>query len=366
MIKFLSKTNKEKLRGTAILRLDFNTEDEWRMKTALPTIRFLLRQRCKVLIVSHKGRPKKRDKKLSLRRDASALGRFLGKKVGFLPHFRFREIKKILDRAPQGSVFVLQNIRFLPGEDRDSAVLGRQLASLGNFYVNDAFAVSHRKSASVSAITRFLPAYGGFQFEREMKVLSSVMKKARPPLVVILGGGKAADKLGLIKYFKNKAKWFLVGGAPANTLLWIRGLDVGKSVVDREHRERLRSLLRYKNLVLPVDWMVKEGKILDIGRGAVDEFSRKIREARTVIWNGPVGLFERKPYHLGSLRVAQAIAGNRRCFSLSGGGETVEFLKKYKLDKGFSFISTGGGAMLDFLAGKKLPGIKALERNYSN
>ncbi len=375
-MKYLNRANPKKLRGVALLRLDFNTEDDWRMRAVLPTIKFLLRFADKIIILSHRGRPSSSpiranwrmdefNKKFSLRKDALRLWELLGRKVRFIPHFDFPEIKKGIATAPRGSIFVLENLRFLKGEGKNDKKFAKQLSSLGDYYVNDAFAVSHRKNASVCAITRFLPSFAGLELEREITALSQIMKKPKRPLVIILGGVKLSDKLGIIQYFENKTDWFLIGGAAANALLMLKGVDIKKSVVvDRDPHEAksFKKLLHSKKILIPVDWKIKKEMILDIGDKTIKIFGQEIKAARTIIWNGPMGLFEKKPFNRGTFAIARAIGKNRKAFSLTGGGETVAFLKKYKLDKKFSFISTGGGAMLEFLAGKKLPGIEALKK----
>jgi len=349
---------------TVLLRLDFNTEDEWRMQASLKTIRFLLKFKAKIVILSHRGRPKGADQKLTLGKDARNLASLLGRKVQFIPHFRFAEIGKSAAQAPPGSVFLLENLRFLRGEEVNERGLARKFAKLGDAYVNDAFAVSHRANASVAAITRYIRSYAGLELEREIEALSRVLRHPERPLVVILGGGKVHDKLGVLDNFRRKTDYFLVGGAAANTLLLLRGMDVKESLVDRNALDlkKFRSVLGYKNLVLPIDYKFAERKILDIGGNSVQSFIAKIKEARTIIWSGPLGLIESPPYDRATFEVAKAVTANRRAFSVVGGGETVMFLKKHGLDRKMSFVSTGGGAMLDFLAGEKLPGIEALKR----
>lgn len=384
-IHYLSKTNPAKLKGVALLRLDFNTEDGWRLRAALPTVKFLLRRASKIVIVSHKGRPRPalisaRDGQvrlpaaggngrmvgaemaLSLRGDAKKLSRLLGRPVRFVNHFNFPEIREAVARAPKKTIFVLENIRFLKGESIKRLGLAKTLASLADYYVNDAFAVSHRETASVAWIEKFLPSYAGMELEKEIKFLSRVLKNPRHPLVFVLGGGKAADKLGVIKYFKNKADHFLLGGAPANTVLFLKGIDVKKSLrdTDKNDLKESRKILKYKNVFLPTDFIWHNDAILDIGPRTAKSFALTLAGARTIIWSGPMGLIEKEPYGRSSLIIAKAIAENRKAFSLTGGGETVMFLKKHGLDKKFSFVSTGGGAMLDYLTGKKLPGIEAL------
>jgi phosphoglycerate kinase len=362
MIQYLSKAQPDALRGTVLLRLDFNTEDDWRMRAVLPTIKLLLKAGCTMVIVSHKGRPAGFDKKFSLKKNAVTLAHLLGKKVTFIPRFHFADIKKTLKNAPAGSVFLLENLRFIKGEEKNDPAFAKQLASLADFYVNDAFAVSHRANASVAAITNYLPHYAGLELEREIISLSRAMLKPKHPVIFILGGAKATDKLGVIKFFEKKADWFLLGGGPANTILSLRGMDVKRSTREMDPKDirAMKIFADYSNVLVPVDVIWGGGKILDAGPRTVRLFSSKIKTARTIIWSGPLGLIEEKKYTKASIALARAIGKNRKAFSLSGGVETVMFLKKYKLDKAFSFISTGGGAMVDFLAGKKLPGIEAL------
>jgi 3-phosphoglycerate kinase len=368
MIRYLRAAKAKDIAGVALLRLDFNTEDDWRMRAVLPTIKFLLKHSAKVVIISHRGRPAGADKKFSLRPNARQLERLLGgRKVIFIPTFDFARARAVIARAPRGSIILLENLRFAPGEEKNDVRFARELASLGDFYVNDAFAVSHRANASVAAITKFLPSYAGLELEIEITSLSRAMRRPLHPLVFIAGGAKAEDKLEVIKYFHARADWLLLGGGPANTILSLRGVDVKKSVRDTNASDlrEMRLLSRSRKVLIPVDFRWHGDFIWDIGPKTVAEFSKKIATARTILWSGPLGLIEKPAYARGSIAIARAVARAtakpRGAFSISGGGETVMFLKKYHLDKKFSFISTGGGAMIDFLAGKKLPGIVALE-----
>ena len=363
MIRYIRTANSRALAGTALLRLDFNTEDNWRMEAAVPTIKFLLRTASRVVIVSHRGRPEGKDLKFSLKKDARNLSRLLKKKIIFVPRFEPASIKKAIEKAPRGSVILLENLRFMKGEEENDPELAKKLASFVDFYVNDAFAVSHRANASVVAITKFLPSYAGLIMEKEIESLSRVVKNPVRPLVFILGGGKAADKLDIIQYFNKRADYFLLGGAAANTIEKFRGMDVRDSLVDTNPKSlrELKKVVDYDNIVLPNDNVFYKDAIVDFGPETVKNFSEKIKIAKMIIWSGPLGLIEKKQFTKGTLAVAKAVAANRKAFSLAGGGETVMFLKRAKLDKKFSFISTGGGAMIDFLAGKTLPGIKALQ-----
>lgn len=365
MIRHIRTAPAAKLKGTALLRLDFNTEDEWRLVAALPTVKFVAARADKIVIVSHRGRPDgKPDKKLSLRGDAALLARHLKRPVMFIPRFRWSDIAAQIRSAPRHSIFLLENIRFVKGEAENDPNLARRLASLADYYVNEAFAVDHRAVASTVAITKFLPGYAGLGLEKEIEHLSGVLKNPKKPLTLVIGGAKAHDKLGVIEQFRNKASAVLVGGASANTLLFLNGVDVGSSAVSKDGKDltALKRVLRYRNVLIPSDWLSESGKILDIGPRTSKLFAKKISAARTIVWSGPMGLIERKKFEKGNLAVARAITANRRAFSLTGGGETVAFLKKHKLDKKFSFISTGGGAFLEFLAGKKLPAIEALKK----
>lgn len=372
MLQLLRTAARRKLTGVAVLRLDFNAQDDWRMRSDVLTIRMLLGTAEKIVILSHRGRPAVRmvrgmprgadARRYSLRRDAARLAKLIRKPVRFIGHFDFSRIKKEIAASPKGSVFLLENVRFLPGETVNARATGKLLAGLGDYYVNDAFAVDHRTSASLVAITKFIPGYAGLNLESEIKALSRVMRHPRKPLLVILGGGKASDKLGVIANLKKSASTFLVGGAAANTMLFVAGVRVGGSLYEKHAsiQKALKPLLRDQRLMLPIDWEVSRNAIFDIGPATRKMFVREIMAARTIVWSGPMGKFEDPRFAEGSRAVARAIHRNKKAFSIVGGGETVMFLKRYGLERGFSFVSTGGGAMLDFLAGEKLPGIQAL------
>ncbi len=377
MITYLRSATPSSLAGTALLRLDFNTKDDWRMRAVVPTVKFLLKAGATIVVVSHRGRPSGGSivkgvptgfpADLRLRKDAAKLSALIGRRVAFIGHFRFSEIKARIAAAPKGSVFLLDNLRFMPGEEKNDPAFARTLASLADYYVNDAFAVSHRANASVAAVTKFLPSYGGLELQDEIDGLSRAIVAPAHPVVLILGGAKASDKLGVIRHFRSRADAFLLGGGSANSVLALRGEDVKASLRETDPKilAALKPLARDPKVVLPVDFVwgrgKDAGKILDLGPRSQEIFAKKIASARTIVWSGPLGFIERAPYAKASIAAARAIGKNRKAFSLTGGGETVMFLKKYKLDEGFSFISTGGGAMLDFLAGERLPGIAALE-----
>ena len=349
MIKFLNDSIAEKYRGkTCLLRIDLNTEsgiplDSYRLEAVLPTIKLLLKNKVKVIILSHRGRPDSFDKKFSLRPFVRVSCMKLGRKVNFLVDFDFPKIKNRIEKSKPGSVFLLENLRFLPGEEKNDIKLAKRLASLGDFYVNDAFAVSHRKNASVCAITKYLPSYGGLLLEKEIKNLGGILKYITRPLIIILGGAKLKEKILKLKKMIGKADSVLLGSNAFN-----------ESGIPEEPK-----------FVWPDDAR-KNGKFIwDIGPFTVNSYADLINEAGTIIWNGPPGLFEKKGFEKGTIGIWKAVLSNRKAKIIIGGGETTASLSlihnsKFIIPRNL-FISTGGGAMLGYLSGKKLPGIEALK-----
>ncbi|HDH31219.1 MAG TPA: phosphoglycerate kinase [Candidatus Wolfebacteria bacterium] len=398
-MKFLTLLkNKNLSNKTCILRVDFNisltntdhtqtnTENfrisprsvsvNPRISGVLSTIKFLTSRGAKVVILSHRGRPltnlktkKLKDPKLfkkefSLKFAADFLNKKLKKKITFVNNFNFAAIKRKIDKSPIGSIFLLENLRFLPGEKKNDVKLAKKLASLGDFYVNDAFGVCHRNNASVVGITRFIPSYAGLLLESEIKNLNKLNKNPRKPLVVIIGGIKISDKIGLIKNFQKKTDYFLTGGGISNTMVAAEGLPIGDSLYEPKMLLFAKQLLKScsKKIILPDDVIVDKRRILDIGPQTIEKYKKIIKKAKTIIWNGPLGNIEDPKFLNGSKEIAKAILESN-AFSVIGGGETVGLLKaKNSKPKKNIFISTGGGAMLEYLAGKKLPGIVALEK----
>ncbi len=353
---------------TYLLRLNLdikekNFKDQLRFKLAASSIRSLSKSTNKIVILSHLGRPKGVDKSLSLKRFAPALSTASRRKVKFVSHFNFQKINKEITTAPGGSIFLLENLRFLPGERKNSKTLGRDLARLGNYYINNDFANSHRAHSSISAITEFLPARAGSILKKEIQTLTKVRNKHQHPFVLIIGGSKMTDKIALIKYLLPKADYVLVGGGPANNFLKLNKVNIGSSINELKLIQTTKLLMRSKRVVIPIDWKKEGDKILDIGPETIKLYSKIISPARTIIWSGPMGYFENKKFALGSERIAKAIFKNKKARTVIGGVETVAALplKINKQQYGKVFISTGGGAMLEFLAGRKLPGIKALD-----
>ncbi len=335
-MRLLSEADKKSLAGrVCLLRVDFNVEsakDALRLEESLPTARLLLRAGARVLILSHRGRPKGIDPKLSLKEFIPFLRKKLQQSITFLTG--------LPAKLPQnGRLFLLENLRFWPEEDANDWDFARHLARLGDFYVNDAFAVCHRENSSVTQLPKLLPSYAGLLLQKEIEILSQVMKHPKKPLVLIFGGSKVEDKAPVMKNLLPKADRVLLGSSVLNNSAMLpKSNKIGK----------------------PIDWVGEKGLALDIGPLSAEKFGAEIKRARTIIWNGPVGKFEDKRYARGSIALAKLVAKSK-AFTVVGGGETTQLILENGLRKKIGFLSTGGGAMLEFLAGKKLPGIAALK-----
>ena len=367
-MKFLnSLKNKNLSKETCLLRVDFNISEKDnnnpRLETALPTLKFLIEKKSKTVILSHRG--SHRSKRLSLRPFADIVSKKLKQKVNFISHFNFLKISDDIKKSKPGSVFLLENLRFLPSEEKDDEKFAKQLASLGTFYINDAFGVCHRKNASISKIIKFLPSYVGFQLEKEIKNLSSVMKNAKKPLTIILGGAKISDKISLIKNFAPMADYFLIGGGIAHNFLLAQNLPIGNSIFEKSTIDFAKKMLKNDKtgkIILPIDYKIENKQILDIGPNTAKYYSDIISKSKTIIWNGPMGYFEDKRFIKGSEEIANAILKSK-AFAVIGGGETTSLFQdsRFKIQDSRLFISTGGGAMLKYLAREKMPGIAALK-----
>ncbi len=375
-----------------LVRADFNVamekgavKDDFRILRVVPTVRALLQKKAKVILISHLGRPLDRPPSqrgmagLSLRNIALRLAKDLRHKVRFVPSCVGPKAERAARALKAGEVLLLENLRFHKGEEENDDAFASGLAALGDIYVNEAFSVSHRNHASVVAITRFLPSYAGPQLAEEARVLHQAYAKPKLPLVMVMGGAKVETKARLIKRFFEKATNILLGGIIANAVLQIQGAAVGKSTLDPLAAESLKGLdWTSTKLHAPVDvvvakeisasaWVKTVGVgnvnedeiILDIGLDTVHLFSDIAASARTLIWNGPLGFSELPPFAIGSIEFAKAVAASK-AFTIVGGGETVTVIDKLGLADSINFISTGGGAMLEFLAGDSLPGIEAL------
>ncbi|MCK9439094.1 MAG: phosphoglycerate kinase [Patescibacteria group bacterium] len=388
----LQKLDKNKIKNKRVLlRCDFNVpisagkiREDFKIKQSLKTIVFLLDNNCEVILLSHLGQPKEGfDKKFSLKPIALYLSKILARKIDFLPYdkySKFVDIKKEINTKSKNGqkIFLLDNIRFFDGEGRDCLRLGKSLASLADVYVNDAFAVSHRTNSSVSAVRRNKPSFAGFLLNKELENLEKIIKPKKP-LVLVMGGAKIASKAPIIKKLYDKSSYILLGGALVNNFLKAKGFNIGKSLFDDGSDKIVKTYLNSKKIILPIDVvvgfkdstgrMIKKIKsvsevsdndfIYDIGPETISLFSKYIKKARTVVWNGPMGKFEDSNFKKGTVMIASQIATHARgsAFGVVGGGETVEALNLSGMSSYMDWVSTGGGAMLDYLSGEKMPGI---------
>lgn len=376
-----------------LVRVDYNVSllngirvgDDLRIKQTLSTLEYLLNKDCKLFLVSHLGRPKgKWTKKFSLKPVAEHLEKVMGRKVNLIrDKIGSRQLMKKVNEAKEGSINMLENIRFYKEEERNDEDFSEKLSQVGEVFVNDAFGVDHRAHASTVGVTKFLSSVAGFLLEREVKVIGKSIKKPRKPMIAIIGGAKAETKITLIDRLLEKADTCIVGGGVANTFLKAFGYEVGKSLVDHEMVELAKRLFwkasrSQTRMLLPSDVVVgslsknvsygtvelnkvtKGMQILDIGPRTQAEFGAAITNARTIIWNGPMGVYENEKFQLGTDFIYHAIAENKESQSIVGGGDTLAALKNKDYLESIDHVSTGGGAMLEFIEKGTLPAIEAL------
>jgi len=370
-----------------LLRIDFNVPiknakvaDDYKIIRALDTIKFLMKNNCKIIIVTHLGRPVpgQREKEYSVKPVASKLSQMLSKKIEVVDDFKTLAGGTKIGKMQQGEIVMLENIRYEEGEKENNKDFAKKLSKIAELYVNDAFAVCHRSDASVSAIKNFLPSFAGLLLEQELVNLNKVISPINP-LVVLLGGSKISTKISLISNFQNKAEKILIGGAMANNFFVADGFEVGKSLIDDASIAYAKKTDR-KNLFLPVDVIVstdqtggnikikkinqisKDDYIFDIGPETIKLYAKYLKIAKTIIWNGPMGFFEISAFKSGTVSLAQEIAVRSKgsAFGAVGGGETVEALRMIGMEQYIDWVSTGGGAMLSYLGGENMPGLNGI------
>ncbi|HSW91352.1 MAG TPA: phosphoglycerate kinase [Candidatus Saccharimonadales bacterium] len=387
---------------TVLVRADYNVPlesdgtiaDDFRIRASLPTIKKLLKDGCKVVIISHLGRPEGHDKKLSLEPVAQRLAEYLGEPVRFVSQTTGDRVRMAVKKAPKRSVIVLENLRFDPREEANDEGFAREIAKDSNarYFVQDGFGVVHRAHASTSAITQFLPSVAGLLLEREYTTITQAMKSPKHPLVAVMGGAKVADKIGVIKELIDVADTIIITGAMANTFLAYKGFAMGKSKYDPDDSDILDEIYADARakvgadrvdefILLPTDLAVgktlnedeprrivtvnavgKDDIALDIGDMTIERIVSLVEKAKTVIWNGTLGYAELPNFAHASARLALVLATHPEITSIIGGGDTADFVLHWDARKGdsFSHVSTGGGASLELMAGEKLPGIESL------
>ena len=380
----------------ALVRVDFNVpmhdgavSDDTRLKAALPTIRALSWKGAKVVLLAHFDRPKgKRVPEMSLKPVAEPLARLLGAPVTFADDCVGASARAAIDALPAGGVILLENTRYHAGEEKNDPALAAEMAALGDLYVNDAFSAAHRAHASTEGLAHLLPAYAGLSMQKELEALEAALGNPKRPVLGIVGGSKVSTKLDLLKNLVGKLDRLAIGGGMANTFLFAQGHEVGASYCERDMAETAREIIALAGksnceLLLPVDIVAAEvmqpgaaarvrglgqvdehERILDAGPETVARLARAMDASATLIWNGPLGVFEMPPFDKGTVAAAKHAAGLAKAgklIAVAGGGDTVAALNHAGVSADFTFISTAGGAFLEWMEGKILPGVAALE-----
>lgn len=380
-----------------LVRVDFNVPqdetgritDDRRIRAALPTIQYLINHGAKTILVSHLGRPKGKPEdreKFTLKPVAERLSELLGKPVPLAPDCIGPEVQKMVQAMNEGDVLLLENVRFHPEEEKNDPEFAKQLAELAELYVNDAFGTAHRAHASTEGVTKYLPGVAGYLMQKEIEYLGGVLTNPKRPFIAVLGGAKVKDKIPVIQNLVDKVDRLLIGGGMAYTFLKAQGKEIGRSLLDAESIDFCREMLAKAGdkILLPVDVVVADGNPFEKGADAVQtqvvsvdaippdwqgvdigvetqkRFAEAVKGAGTVVWNGPMGIFEFDRFAVGTRAMAQALADSG-AVTIVGGGDSAAAVEQLGFAEKMTHISTGGGASLEFLEGKVLPGVAALQ-----
>ncbi len=379
-----------------LLRVDLNVPmkdgaitESSRIKKIIPTIKLLIEKQAKIIILSHIGRPKGQYvKSLSLEPISKKLSSLLNKEILFIKDIIDVNTINEVNKMPNGSIIMLENIRFNKGEETNDVEFSKKISSLGDIYVNDAFSCSHRSHASIEGITKYIPAYFGLQISEEINALKKITSEIQKPITLIIGGSKISTKINIINNLIKKFNNIIIVGGMANTMLKHTGSNIGKSICENDCENLIKEIIKNSkkyncNIFCPIDVSVSknlEGKannkditeinndemILDIGPKTISSIKKIINNSNTVLWNGPAGYFENPSFQNGTKEILETISqktNKDKIFSVAGGGETVAAINKFKKFDSLTFVSTAGGAFLEYLEGKTLPGIKALNQN---
>lgn len=377
-----------------IMRVDFNVPvkngvvtDATRILAALPTINYVLSQKgTKLIIMTHFGRPKgQKNMDYSLSPVVAKFQELLGRPVKLASDVIGPEVEKEVAQMAEGDVLVLENVRFYPGEEKNDPEMAKALASFGDIYVNDAFGTAHRAHASTEGVAHYLPAYAGYLIEKEVKYMSPLLENPEHPFCAIIGGSKVSSKITVLESLSSKCDIIVIGGGMAYTFLKVQGYEIGKSLVEEDYLETAKNFLaaasqRGVKVILPVDHICAENFAedatpvlvdatnipanlsgMDIGPKTVEMIKAALKDCKSIVWNGPVGVFEFANFAKGTMEIAKAVAECEGT-TVVGGGDSVAAVNKFNLASKIDHVSTGGGASLEFLEGKTLPGIKALEK----
>ena len=395
MVKINHLDNNLSVEGKRVLlRVDFNVPtnngsitESSRIEKVLPTIKFLINKKAKIIIISHIGRPKgKIIPRLTLKPIAKKLSNYLNKNVVFLNESIGLKAIQNSKKIANGEILLLENLRFNKEEELNTKSFAKELSKIGDIYINEAFSCSHRKHASICEITKHIDSFAGKQLIEEINTIKMLIDDAKKPVSCIVGGSKISTKIGLLTNLIQKMETIVIVGAMANNFIKHKGYNIGKSMFEENQENLLEDIIKKSkknncNLVLPQDVVVSKNHsskgqlknldkidntdlILDIGEKTIQNIYKIIDESKTILWNGPAGYFEVKEFSVGSNKIAQKISENTKnksLISIAGGGDTVAAINTFKCSNGFTYISTAGGAFLEVLEGKVLPGIKALE-----